>query len=206
MSVDQQLETAPVLGVALAGGGEFLLRLRLPRAEQREATDLQVGRQLAVVMEEVVEELLECESRFVFLHIGHLEVVEEFEMVEQGVQQLGGQGSVAVDGHHEPVDAFHLPVATGEVVCDLLTGVRDVTRSFLSGLGLAGNVFMVILLLSEGLYFLFNLWVMLADHVEGLLVAFHSSSAVFSSVQQCSQLNGSCALVGDAEPWDPRSL
>ena len=184
MSVDQRLDTAPVLLVALAGGGGLLLRLRLPRVDEREATDLQVGRQLAVVMEEVVEELLECQSGFVFLHIGHLEVVEEFEMVEQGVQQLGGQGSVAVDGHHEPVDAFHLPVATGEVVGDLLTDVRDVTRSFLSGLGLAGNVFMVTLQFSEGLYFLFNPWEMFGDHVEGFLVASHNSSAVFTARQQ----------------------
>ena len=167
MSVDQRLDTAPVPVVALAGGGGLLLRLRLPRAEEREATDLQVGRQLAVVMEEVVEEFLECQSGFVFLHILHFGVVEEVEVVEQGVQQLGGQGSVAVDGHHEAMDTLHLRVATGEVVCRLFTGVRDVTGSFLSGLGLAGNVFMVILLFSEGLYFLFNLWVMFADHVEG---------------------------------------
>ena len=165
--MDHRLDTAPVPVVALAGGGGLLLRLRLPRAEEREATDLQVGRQLAVVMEEVVEELLECERRFILLHIGHLEVIEELEMVEQGVQQLGVQGSLAVDGHHEPVDAFHLPVATGEVVGDLLTDVRDVASSLLAGLSLTGNVFMVVLLLSEVLYFLGNLWVMLAHHVDG---------------------------------------
>ena len=203
MDVDQQLQTATVLGVVLADGGQLLLR---PGAGQREATVLQVRCQVTVVIVEVIKKLLDCERRFVFLHIGHLEVVEELEVVEQGVQQLGVQGSLAVDGHHEPVDAFHPPVATGEVVGDVLTDVRDVASSLFAGLSLTGNVFMVVLLLSEGLYFLFNLWVMLADHVEGLLVAFHSSSAVFSSVQQCSQLNGSCALVGDAEPWDPGSL
>ena len=184
MRVDHRPDTAPVPVLALSSGGGLLLRLRLPRAEEGETTDLQVGRQLAVVVEEVVEEFLEGQSGFVFLHILHFGVVEELEVMQQSVQQLGGQSSVAVHGHHEAMDTLHLRVATGEVVCRLFTGVRDITGSFLSGLGLAGNVFMVTLQFSEGLYFLFNPWVMFADHVEGFLVASHNSSAVFTAQRQ----------------------
>ena len=181
MDVGQQLQTATVLGVVLADRGQLLVR---PGAGQREATVLQVRCQVTVVIVEVIKKLLDGERSLVLLDVGHLVVVEDLEVVEEGVQQLGVQGALAVEGHHQPVGVLHPPVATGEAVGDLLTDVGNVTSSFFAGLGLTSNVFMVVLFFSEVLDFLLNLWVVLAHHVEDLVVVFYSSSAVFSGVQR----------------------
>ena len=145
---------------APSSGGGLLFRRRLPQAEEGETTGLQVGRQLAVVVEHVVEEFLEGQSGFVLLHILDFGIIEELEVMQQSVQQLGGQSSVAVHVHHEAMDTLHLRVATGELVCFLFTFVRDITGSLLFGLGPAGDILMVNLQFSEGLYLVFNLWEM----------------------------------------------
>ena len=175
MDVGQQLQTVAVLGVVLADRGQLLVR---PGAGQREATVLQVRCQVTVVIVEVIKKLLDCERRLVLLDVGHLVVVEDLEVVEEGVQQLGVQGALAVEGHHQPVGVSHPPVATGEAVGDFLTGVGNVTSSFFAGLGLTSNVFMMGLFFSEVVDFLLNLWEMPAHHVEGLVVVFYSSSVV----------------------------
>ena len=176
MDVDQQLQTATVLGVVLADRGQLLVR---PGAGQREATVLQVRCQVTVVIVEVIKKLLDCERRLVLFDVGHLVVVEDLEVVEEGVQELGVQGALAVEGHHQPVGVSHPPVATGEAVGDFLTGVGNVTSGLFASLGSTCNVFVMGLFFSEVVDFLLNLWEMPAHHVEGLVVVFYSSSVVW---------------------------
>ena len=182
MRVDHRPDTAPVPVLALSSGGGLLLRRRLPQAEEGETTDLQVGRQLAVVVEHVVEEFLEGQSGFVLLHILDFGIIEEFEVMQESVQQLGGQSSVAVHVHHEGMETLHLRVATGELVSLLFTFERDITGSFFFGLGSSGDFLMVSLQFSDGSYLVFNLGEMFCGHFEGFLVASHNSFSVHSSM------------------------
>ena len=120
-----------------------------------------------------------------------MKVIVEFELMQERVQQLRGESSVAVHVHHESMETLHLRVATGELVSLLFTFERDITGSFFFGLGSAGDFLMVSLQFSDGSYLVFNLGEMFCGHLEGF----------FSGVSQqlqCSRLNGSYAMVEDA--------
>ena len=175
MDVGQQLQTATVLGVVLADRGQLLVR---PGAGQREATVLQVRCQVTVVIVEVIKKLLDGERSLVLLDVGHLMVIEHLEVVEEGVQELGVEGALAVEGHHQAVGVLQPPVAAGEAVGDFLTGVGNVTSGLFASLGSTCNVFVMGLFFTEVVDFLLNFWEMPAHHAESLVVVFCSSSVV----------------------------
>ena len=175
MDVGQQLQTVAVLGGVLADRGRLLVR---PGAGQREAAGLQVRCQVTVVIVEVVQELLDGERSLVLLDVGHLMVIEHPEVVEEGVQELGVEGALAVEGHHQAVGVLQPSVAEGEAVGDFLTGVGNVTSGLFASLGSTCNVFVMGLFFTEVVDFLLNFWEMPAHHAEGLVVVFCSSSVV----------------------------
>ena len=175
MEVGQQLQTVAVLGVVLADRGRLLVR---PGAGQREAAGLQVRCQVTVVIVEVVQELLDGERSLVLLDVGHLMVIEHLEVVEEGVQELGVEGALVVEGHHQAVGVLQPAVAEGEAVGDFLTGVGNVTSGLFASLGSTCEVFVLGLFFTEVEDFLLNFWEVTAHHAGSLVVVFCSSSVV----------------------------
>ena len=175
MDVGQQLQMVAVLGGALADRGRLLVR---PGAGQREAAGLQVRCQVTVVIVEVVQELLDGERSLVLLDVGHLMGIEHLEVVEEGVQELGVEGALVVEGHHQAVGVFQPAVPEGEAVGDFLTGVGNVTSGLFASLGPACEVFVLSLFFTEVEDFLLNFWEVTAHHAGSLVVVFYSGSVV----------------------------
>ena len=137
------LEFLVLDGSVIIGLLQLLLLRRLPQAEEGETAGLQVGRQLAMVVEHRVEIFLEGQGGFVLLHVLDFGIIVEFEVIHERVQKLEGEGSVAVDVRHEGVETLHLRVVTSELVSLLFAFKSDFTGSFLFGLGSSGDFLMV---------------------------------------------------------------